>query len=291
MKTTKTSKEANTNTEKKEEREKKKHSNYYIGGEKGGVGKSFFTRCLVDYFIYKGWDNSFVLVDADQSINDVISVYPDERYKTLRFSENQFEQDAPDLIVNHLADKTVVVNLPSNIARQFDTWAKRIGLLSSDFAEYCNTVVYFFITDGSYQSIRQFLAHIKKYPSPAITHCLAFNPGRLTAGGDFRYLENECPELLTALRDNKNIAVVLLPQLIPRYQFMVDRDNMPYRKLLELELYSDKVNAKDFLTPLDALLDKIFPNDISSPEGLIAIAKERRPFHEQLKLSYLYSNL
>jgi MinD superfamily P-loop ATPase len=44
---------------------------HLIGGEKGGVGKTFVSRCLVQYFLLKKWD--FDLIEADAAIGDVSS--------------------------------------------------------------------------------------------------------------------------------------------------------------------------------------------------------------------------
>ncbi|MDY6830160.1 MAG: hypothetical protein SV583_12385, partial [Pseudomonadota bacterium] len=40
-----------------------------VGGEKGGVGKSFFSRCMLDYFVAKKWTDKFTLIEADPTIN------------------------------------------------------------------------------------------------------------------------------------------------------------------------------------------------------------------------------
>ena len=42
---------------------------HFVGGEKGGVGKSFVTRTAIQYLLDRGVD--FALFDADRSSSDI----------------------------------------------------------------------------------------------------------------------------------------------------------------------------------------------------------------------------
>ncbi len=263
-----------------------KHSIYFVGGEKGGVGKSFFTRCMLDYFIARGWNDEFALIEADPTINDVSSVYDEDCEKVI-FSDKRFGNDEPNAIVDKAIDKTVVVNMPSNVSRQFHEWSKKIGLLSPELKAYCGNITYFFISDGCYQSIQQFLSHINRYPPEELPLCLILNIGRLTSGGSFIYLE-EYEDLMKAIKLHK-IPVLQMLALDTSVQFESDRRKLTYRQLCEqVDKYSYKQNANSFVKLIDGFFNQIFPNNIRSPEGLSNIVEAQEKYRKKKKLSILY---
>jgi len=265
-----------------------KQSIYFFGGEKGGVGKSFACRCLVDYFTNRGWSDRYALVEADPTIGDVGSVYSNN-CETVVFSDNKFDCDEPNVIVNKLSEKTVVVNLPANVSRQFDRWSKDIGLLSPEIKQYCEEIVYFFVTDGCYQSIEQFLAQIDKYSASDMLHCLVFNPGRLTCMGSFAYLERYKP--LTEAIKKYNIPLVELPVLKSGLQFDCDREQLAYRDLLDRrKMIGERQNINTFLREVDRLFEQIFPNCIHKAEGLAEIAQRQSKYRNQNKLAFLHTD-
>lgn len=261
-----------------------KHSIYFVGGEKGGVGKSFFTRCMLDYFIARGWKNEFALIEADPTMNDVSSVY-DKGCEKVIFSDNKFGDDEPNIIIDKAADTTVIVNLPSNVSRQFDEWSQKIGLLSPETKEYCD-ITYFFVTDGCHQSIQQFLTFVDKYPSKELSVCLIFNGGRLTSGGSFFYLE-EHADLMKAIKTHK-IPVLQIPVLASSVQFQSDSKQMTYRELYEkADRHAYKQVLKFFLNELDNFFQMVFPNEISSTD-LSKIAKVQEKYRKKGQLAIVH---
>ncbi|MBW4532345.1 MAG: hypothetical protein KME09_00225 [Pleurocapsa minor HA4230-MV1] len=265
------------------------NSIYIVGGEKGGVGKSFFSRCLIEYFIAKNWSNLFTFVEADQSIDDIIPLYRNFCTDSIaiQFSDNKYDQDQADKILTQVSKKTVLLNLPSNISSMFDAWVERSGLTTLEFKEYCSNIVYFFVTDGCSQSVERFLAQLKKYPAQSLYHCLVFNPGRCTSGGDFRYLENSCPELLKAILDNQ-IPILKLPEMTPSQQFSCDRQKIPYVELKESNDFRTKRNGTVLIDKLEKLFNPLFDLNLSSVEGLAKIVEEQKVHRESKSLQYLY---
>ena len=250
-----------------------KNSIYFVGGEKGGVGKSFFSRCMLDYFIHRGWSDSFTLIEADPTITDVSSIYK-ENFDNTIFSDNKFTHDDPNLILKMAQEKTMVVNLPSNVCIQFDAWVERSMLLSDEIRPYFDQVVYFFVTDGCFSSIDRFIKQIEHYGNKRLPHCLVLNPGRLSCGNNFSYINDEYPALLDVLKKHK-IPVIQIPELSARLQFKCDRDAVSYRELAQKTHYSEKGPIIQFLKELDLVFDSMFSNSIVKPTGLPKIIKKQ----------------
>ncbi len=282
-----------------ESQSKTKNSIFFIGGEKGGVGKSFMARSLVDYFIRRGWKESFYLVEGDPTMKDVANIFPDN-YEKVRFSDSKYAWSEPDIIIERIEEKTAVVNLASNVMQQFDSWIERERILSLK-KKYCQDIVYFFVSDGCWNSMQLFLRQLKNYDTKEFTHCLVLNTGRLTNSGDFSYLSQLCPELINALKKH-HVPTIYLPELSATAQFICDRTNMSYGSLknakkekLEEELVQLVPNKEllkkmskqisglsirnklyNYVEEIDEIFQKIFPNSIENPEGLKSIYEKQK---------------
>jgi len=249
-----------------------KHSIYIVGGEKGGVGKSFFARCMIDYFTSKKWNDQYVLVEADSTINDVSSIYK-ENVKSVIFSDNTFLEDEPDLIVELAERKSVVVNLPSNVCKQFDAWIERSHILSLDIKECYDHLFYFFVSDGCFRSIDRFVKQLDHYGNKDLSHCLILNPGRLTQGANFSYL-NEYKPLLETLKKHK-VPVLQVPKLKANLQFECDQHLISYRDYAQSHNIMTKKKIKGFLDEVDSLFNSVFLENINEPVGLEKIIRKQ----------------
>lgn len=269
------------NTEK--DNTKNLNSIIFCGGEKGGVGKSFFARCLLNYFVSKGWQEKFVLIEADPTISDVSFVY--KQCEKIVFSDNKFDYDQPNAIVDKIGEKSTIVNLPSNVRNQFDDWATRISIFTDEeMKQIYEEINYFFVSDGCYQSIQQFILHVEKYKNTEMNNCLVLNTGRLTCGGDFSYLEKD--ESLIKIIQDWQIPVIALPELGSRFQFECDKEGLSYSEFLSRPgvKVSDKTPLRQFLKQLEQLFSKIFPNKVAKAEGLSKIAEEQADKRKEGKL-------
>ena len=86
---------------------------HLIDGEKGGVGKSLFTRVMVQYAIDNKLEHT--LVDADITNQDVKRFY---NYAVdAEFSEAVNKGDKADIIFELAREKPVIVNLPANVSQ------------------------------------------------------------------------------------------------------------------------------------------------------------------------------
>ena len=239
--------------------EPKKHNIYIVGGEKGGVGKSFLSRCLLEYFSRKKWDSNIDLIEADSTIADVAAVYKNNCQK-IRFSDSKYRQHEPAAIFKPVLKKTVLVNLPSNVLYQFDNWIDNTGVLNQSARQHYGEIVYFFVSDGCFRSVNLFQRQIEKYSKTEtkLLHILVLNPGRLSCSGSFDYLEEKSKELLEVIKEHK-IPVLLCPEIPTDLQFECDRNSWTYTEALKkLDFFLDKQRMKTFLDRLDELFDELF---------------------------------
>lgn len=143
-----------------------------IDGEKGGVGKSWVARTMIQYFIDKAIP--YVSIEADRSNPTVMNIYSDS--KPAFFSENEKFSDVPDSIFDHAIKKTVVVNLPAQAHRAVSDWIKTKGLL--ELGKIHNvSFIKWFISDGEDDSIELFIESLEHYKD-SIPHVFVKNFGR-----------------------------------------------------------------------------------------------------------------
>ena len=87
---------------------------HLVDGEKGGVGKSFVARTMIEYRLDK--DLPFVAVETDRSNADVANVYKG-LCKYAVFTEEEKQADKADRIFELAIDNPVIVSLPSQVHR------------------------------------------------------------------------------------------------------------------------------------------------------------------------------
>ncbi len=200
-----------------------------IGGEKGGVGKSYLSRHLIGFCLRKQWENKITIFDADPSVDDVYQAY--EKYpwmKKVEFSENKYKLASPFDIYDKSENKDlVVVNLPSNIQKNFNNFFETFGLFKQEIQKKIyETAYYLFVSDGCYQSIKLFREHLQRYKEqPFIKTILILNEGQNGQSESFKYLETINSEssqgLIKDINDFK-IPILLIPELAPNLRYKID---------------------------------------------------------------------
>lgn len=195
---------------------------YLIGGEKGGVGKTFTSRAFAQYFT--GKDSTFVLVEADSQINDVGRIYEEQaaQLHTITLSDDPSRSTEPDVIFNAAMQAPVLVNLPSNTQSVLQRWMERVELLDFMQEHYGGQyIVQIFVTDGCYESIRQLDASIRAFDN-RIPHIVVLNEGRLN-GANFDYLSEDI--LYQQIKQQPNfVTEILFPPLENAVQYQIDKN-------------------------------------------------------------------
>lgn len=191
---------------------------HLIDGEKGGVGKSFIARTMIQYALERNLP--FVAVETDRSNPDVSRVYKD-LCKFAIFSEDEKQADKADRIFEYATEKPVIVSLPSQVERAVQTWIERNELLK--FAdEHGVSFCKWFISNGEYDSLRLFQASLNHYGNQ-ITHILVRNFGLCD-----EWSQVDDDESSQKLIKKYKVKVIDFPKLGHRERYLINRHQLRF---------------------------------------------------------------
>lgn len=187
----------------------------FIGGEKGGVGKSVIARLLTQYFIDKG--KPFTALDADASHGALTRFYTDYSQPV---SLNDVEDT--DRIIQLAVDdnQTILVDLPSQSRNTLNAWLKDNDILSLA-SENNIGVTFWHVMDDGMDGIKL----LEKTLTDAFDHAnyvIVKNFGR---GEDFSAFEGSQVEQ-DAL--NSGAKIISIKQLLSSTMRKIDRLNYSY---------------------------------------------------------------
>lgn len=122
---------------------------HFIGGEKGGVGKSVMARLLSQYFIDR--ERPFVALDGDPSHGALLRHYGDYSQAV-----DLTSTDSADQILDRAlgAERRVLVDLPAQSARPLDAWLSGANVLALA-RELGTPITFWHVTDGGFASVGQ----------------------------------------------------------------------------------------------------------------------------------------
>ena len=172
---------------------------HLIDGEKGGVGKSFFAKTLIEYFLENG--KTYTLIDADQSNPDVYNLYPDGGHQVI-FSDVESKYHLTDIIFELALDKSVIVNLPAQVQDKLQGWIERSNIFdicAENNVEICR----WFVSNGGYDSIKLFKETLPYY-GEKITNIFVKNLG-MTDDWTFLKEDTEFTNLCSKYSDNMKV--------------------------------------------------------------------------------------
>lgn len=192
----------------------------FIGGEKGGVGKSVAARVLAQYFIDKG--QPFTGFDTDRSHTSFARFYADyaspvvvDTYEGLDQVAGVFEE-VPASGVR----ASVIVDLAAQTAAPLSRWIRDSDLLSL-LASMGVTVNFWHMADAGQDSV-DLLDRLVNTFGPGPNYFVVKNEGR---GSDFSQLDRS-PALKKALALGGR--VVTLGQLHEASMRKIDRRNASF---------------------------------------------------------------
>jgi hypothetical protein len=162
----------------------------FIGGEKGGVGKSVAARVLAQYFLDKGLP--FIGFDTDRSHTSFTRFYADyaapvvvDSYEGLDLVVGAFEETLPDG-----QQSSVIVDLAAQTAAPLSRWVKDSDLIAV-LSEMGVTVNFWHLADAGKDSVDLLQRLIDTYGAGP-NYLVVKNLGR---GSDFSQLDAiGCPE-------------------------------------------------------------------------------------------------
>jgi hypothetical protein len=192
----------------------------FIGGEKGGVGKSVVARVLAQYFIDKGF--AFTGFDTDRSHTSFTRFYADyaspvivDSYEGLDLIIGAFEETPADA-----GQTRVIVDLAAQTAAPLTRWIKDSDLFAV-LAEMAITVNFWHVADAGNDSV-DLLDRLIDTVGAGPNYFVVKNQGR---GSDFSQLE-ESPAMAKALA--LGARVLTLSQLHEASMRKIDRQNASF---------------------------------------------------------------
>ena len=192
----------------------------FIGGEKGGVGKSVMARVLAQYFIDK--DLPFTGFDTDRSHTSFTRFYAGyaspvivDTYEGLDLIVGSFEDPA-----EQGKPKSVIVDLAAQTAAPLARWIKDSDVLSV-LGEMGVTVNFWHLADAGKDSV-DLLDRLLNTFGPGPNYFVVKNQGR---GSDFLQLDDSAA-LKKALALGAH--VVTLGQLHEASMRKIDRQNASF---------------------------------------------------------------
>jgi hypothetical protein len=183
---------------------------HWVGGEKGGVGKSVVARVLAQLFIDRKLP--FAGIDADASHGAMLRYYSEY---TRAVDLESFT--STDQIMDRAfgAERRVLVDLPAQSARLLKRWMD-----AGDVVQFARDMdvrlVFWHVTDGGFDSVKE-LERVVDTFGPWLTYVVVKNLGR---SPDFRQLD-ESPGLASLV--NAGGRVVELPALDAATMYEIDR--------------------------------------------------------------------
>lgn len=192
----------------------------FIGGEKGGVGKSVTARLLAQYFIDRGLP--FTGFDTDRSHNSFTRFYADyaspvvvDGYEGLDLLVGSFEEPSEDG-----SPQNVIVDLAAQTAAPLARWIKDSDLLTL-LAGMGVEVNFWHLVDSGRDSVDLLDRLVDTYGAGP-NYIVVKNLGR---GTDFSLLNDS-----QALKRARQLGarVIALPQLHEASMVKIDRNNLSF---------------------------------------------------------------
>jgi len=183
---------------------------HFVGGEKGGVGKSVLSRILAQYYIDR--NKPFTAFDGDLSHGALVRYYG-EYAKAVDISNFESADQIAEVTAKLGCD--VIVDLAAQSSRNIDRWIAESGLV--ELADEIGLIVtlWHVMDDGS-DSVRLLEKTLNTYGS-APNYVLVRNHGR---GSDFS-LFNESKAKTTA--ESFGAQIIDIPKLHAGSMRKIDR--------------------------------------------------------------------
>ena len=183
---------------------------HFVGGEKGGVGKSVVARLLAQLFIDRGL--RFAALDADLSHGALVRYYSDYAHRV-----DLAQLDSADQIMDRAlgADRRVLVDLPAQSHRGLQRWFEATDVLG--YAREMDVrLVLWHVTDGGFDSVSH-LEHELALLGGSLQYIVVKNEGR---SKDFSQFDAS-PAYRRLLELGGH--VVTLPELDSAVMYKIDR--------------------------------------------------------------------
>ena len=202
---------------------------HFFGGEKGGVGKSFLCRAVIEFLLQR-FGEAFTVFETDRSNDDVRRIYGKVvPVKLAIFSEGEAFEDAANAIWNRAISQRVLCNLPAQVFPAMKQWWQ-INQLSEIAPQDGVRVVLWFATDGGYDSLLLLQKSLNFFGGD-VRHVLVKNMGR---ADDFQALDED--EAVQELLARHRVPVITLPKCHgSKTRNKMDKESLTFGEALSRE--------------------------------------------------------
>ncbi|KAA1174156.1 mobilization protein [Marinobacter salinexigens] len=158
---------------------------HFIGGEKGGVGKSMTSRLLAQYYIDR--ETPFLGFDSDASHGTFSRFYGEFASSVI-----VAEDDSLDGIIEACEsqpDHDLIVDLAAQTSTRLGEWIEEADVFGL-FSELGYTVYLWHVMDDGADSVDLLARVLSRYPQPELRFVVVQNLGR---GSNFSELHDSKP--------------------------------------------------------------------------------------------------
>jgi hypothetical protein len=183
---------------------------HFVGGEKGGVGKSVVARVLAQRLIDRSIP--FAAIDGDRSSGALLRYYGDFTQQV-----DLGATESADQIMDRAlgADRRVLVDLPAQSARSLFGWLSGANVF--EFAREMGVgLTFWHVTDGGFASVAE-LERALELLGGNVKHVVVKNRGR---SKDFDQFEQSSARRRLDELSGKTFE---LPELEPNAMYAIDR--------------------------------------------------------------------
>lgn len=132
---------------------------HFVGGRKGGVGKSVFARVLVEYV--RSQEVTFTIAECDRVNPDVARVYKSIVATILAyFSEDERKRSKADALFAEALKNPVIANLPAQVHEAMLGWFVQDALYelaAKEGVSFCH----WYVSNGGYDSVHLFYKTVR----------------------------------------------------------------------------------------------------------------------------------
>ncbi len=185
---------------------------HFIGGEKGGVGKSMTSRLLAQYLIDKG--TAFIGLDSDQSHGTFSRFYSE--FASPLIIDNYDSLDQLILLAQENPDSDLIIDLAAQTSTRLGKWIDESDALALLQEIGCKVYLWHVMDDGA-DSVQLLNKLLNRYPQDFIQFVVVSNLGR---GECFDHFEQSSTYQKAKDRDAIFLRLEKLqPQLAARIDF------------------------------------------------------------------------
>lgn len=191
---------------------------HLIDGEKGGVGKSFVAKAMIQYAQDRGLTHT--VVETDRSNPDVANIYGDS-CKKVPFSENEKQAHKSDRIFELAVSKPLIVSLPSQVHKSLASWIETNKLLELA-PQYGVNFQKWFVCNGEFDSTKLLVKSLNHYQQK-IPHILVRNFGLCDEWGQV-----DSDKSLQKLIKKYRVKVIDFPKLGYSERYLINKEQLRF---------------------------------------------------------------